>query len=74
MNLTMSEGRSNVGTTNRKGKQMEITQFGEYTVYSDAMSGRVVHKGKVVKTFKGETAWSDAERWAEDKHFAELYS
>lgn len=52
---------------------MEITQFGEYTVYSDAMSGRVVHKGKVVKTFKGESAWSNAERWAEDKWAQERY-
>jgi len=30
--------------------------------------------GRKVKTFKGETAWSDASREATDRALAELYS
>ena len=46
---------------------MEITTFGEYQVWSDAMHGNVVYRGEIIKVFKGETAWMDAERYAEDK-------
>jgi hypothetical protein len=53
---------------------MEITYWGSYTVYSDSMSGRVVHDGKIIKRFKGETAWIDAERYAEDLWVKEKYS
>jgi len=40
------------------------------TVDSDAMRGIVKREGKTVKTFSGETAWSDAERYAMDLWFA----
>ena len=52
---------------------MEIVFIGKYVVESDSMHGNVTLNGRIVKAFKGETAWSDAERWAEDKHYAELY-
>ena len=36
------------------------------TVESDSMSGVVKQHGKVIKRFRGETAWSNAERYAYD--------
>ena len=42
----------------------------------DAMTAILVdlRTGRKVKTFKGETAWSDASREATDRALAELYS
>ena len=52
---------------------MNIETIFEYRVYSDAFAAYVVklddHR-KVVKRFRGETAWSDAERWVWDEHYA----
>lgn len=44
-------------------------QFGVYQVWSGSLSAKIVNtdNGKTVKKFKGETAWSDAVRWAGDK-------
>ena len=46
---------------------MEITYWGEYIVWSYAYRGHVMYRGEIIKSFKGETAWMDAERYAEDK-------
>lgn len=51
---------------------MEVETIFGYRVYSDAFSAYVVkldNERKVIKRFKGETAWSDAERWAWDTHY-----
>ena len=51
---------------------MNIETIFEYRVYSDAFSAYIVspqQNHKIVKRFHGETAWSDAERWAWDKHY-----
>lgn len=50
---------------------MTIENIFEYTIYSDAFSARVCKDGKIIKRFKGETAWSDAELWAWDAHYAQ---
>ena len=46
--------------------------WGSFNTYSDSDKAVVVEwrTGKAVKRFKGETAWSDANRWASDLHFA----
>ena len=52
---------------------VNIETIFEYRVYSDAFSAYVVKlddQRKIVKRFRGETAWSDAERWAWDAHYA----
>lgn len=52
---------------------MNIETIFEYRVYSDAFSAYVVkldNESKVVKRFRGETAWCDAERWVWDAHYA----
>jgi hypothetical protein len=54
-----------------EGVNMETKVIGNgITVDSDAMRGIVKREGKTVKTFSGETAWSDAERYAMDLWFA----
>jgi len=54
---------------------MEFKDFGHgITVDSDAMSGIVRVNNKVVKTYKGETAWMDAERYAMDLAFKVIYA
>lgn len=69
--------KSNVSTTrytyatttndNETKGTMETTTY-RYglTVESDSMSGVVKQHGKVIKRFRGETAWSNAERYAYD--------
>lgn len=46
----------------------------DITTETTAMSGTVLVKSKVVKRFRGETAWSDAERYAEDLAVKERYA
>ena len=42
---------------------------GPYRVFSDEYSASVEDAaGYCVKKFTGETAWSDAERWADDNY------
>lgn len=54
---------------------MEFKDFGHgITVDSDAMAGVVRVNNKVVKKFKGETAWMDAERYAQDLVFKVIYA
>jgi hypothetical protein len=54
---------------------MDTTDYGHgITVESDSMSGVVRVNGKVVKKFKGETAWSDAERHATDLVLKAVYA
>lgn len=54
---------------------MEVTQIGAYTVSSGEMLAMVLtESGRVLKSFTGETAWSDAERYASDLHFADMRS
>lgn len=36
------------------------------TTETDAMIGHVFKEGRKIKTFRGETAWMDAERYADD--------
>jgi hypothetical protein len=58
-----------------KGVVMETTDYGHgITVESDSMSGIVRVNGKIVKKFRGETAWSDAERHATDLMFKVMYA
>lgn len=53
---------------------MEIHDWGHgITTETTDMSGVVKRNGKVVKRFRGETAWSDAERYASDLMFKEVY-
>lgn len=42
--------------------------IGDYVVFSGSFDAKVVSMDtdKVVKSFRGETAWMDAERWAWD--------
>ena len=51
---------------------------GNWATYlsDDALTAILVdlRTGRKVKTFKGETAWSDAAREASDKALADLYS
>lgn len=48
----------------------EMTEIGRYVVLSDVLWARVYDaEGNVLKRFKGETAWMDAERYASDLHF-----
>lgn len=42
------------------------TTIGQYESWSSEVSAEVRKAGKVVKKFRGETAWSDAERFAWD--------
>lgn len=42
--------------------------------YQDGAYRVVNHIGKVEKTYAGETAWSDAERYARDLCFAARYA
>lgn len=53
----------------------EITNHG-FGIVSETteMSGIVKRDGKVVKRFRGETAWSDAERLAYDLAHERQYS
>jgi hypothetical protein len=54
---------------------METTDYGHgITVESDSMSGIVRVSGKIVKKFRVETAWSDAERHAMDLVFKVVYA
>ena len=54
---------------------METTDYGHgITVESDSMSGIVRVNGKAVKKFRGETAWSDAERHAKDLMLKAMYA
>ncbi len=48
--------------------------IGDYEVQSEELSAVVVNvvSGKVVKRFRGESAWSDANRYATDLYFAEI--
>ena len=46
---------------------MEILEHGYgITTETDAFRGAVKRSGKVVKRYRGETAWMDAERHARD--------
>ena len=47
------------------------TNWGSYDVWVSPDLGLVSEwkTGRIVKRFQGETAWSDAERWATDLHF-----
>lgn len=40
----------------------------------DNLVSYVVDNGKTVKKFKGESAWMDAERFAEDLEFERMYA
>jgi hypothetical protein len=51
---------------------MEVTVMGAYTVRSDEMSATVAKGETLLKRFAGETAWSDAERYASDLYFADM--
>lgn len=42
------------------------SQIGDYETWSSEMTAEVRKGGKVIKKFRGETAWSDAERFAWD--------
>lgn len=42
------------------------TAIGSYETWSSEMFAEVRKAGKVIKKFRGETAWSDAERFAWD--------
>ena len=54
---------------------METTEYGQgITVDSDAMRAVVRVNGKVVKSFKGETAWMNAERHAMDLMLKAIYA
>jgi len=53
---------------------METVVIGAYTVVSDSFSATVSAGNKVLKRFAGETAWSDAERYAGDLDFADEYA
>lgn len=54
---------------------MEFKDYGHgITVDSDAMTGVVRVNNKVVKKFKGETAWMDAERYAMDLMLKVVYA
>jgi hypothetical protein len=55
---------------------MDITTYadGSIVTETDASSGVVRVKGKVVKKFRGETAWMDAERYAMDLAFKIIYA
>jgi hypothetical protein len=60
---------------NKGGDKMEFKDFGHgITVDSDAMTGVVRVNNKVVKKFKGETAWMDAERYATDLMLKVVYA
>jgi len=51
--------------------------FGKYIVeHNDSiMKSTVTYEGKVLKIFNGsETSWSDAERWASDEMYKDLYA
>jgi len=55
---------------------MELNEnWGSFNTYStnDGMSAVVVEwrTGRAVKRFKGETAHTDANRWATDLHYAQ---
>lgn len=49
-------------------------EYGEYAVYSEEVAAVVVKGRKVIKKFKGESAWSEAERYASDQFFKEQYA
>lgn len=42
------------------------TTIGQYETWANEMNAEVRKAGKVIKKFRGETAWSDAERFAWD--------
>lgn len=48
------------------------SEIGEYETWSSEMSAEVRKAGKVIKKFRGETAWSDAERFAWDLYAKDL--
>jgi hypothetical protein len=48
--------------------------YGEYTVYTSDVAGEVHFRGKVIKRFKGESAWVNADRWAYDKYTADQHN
>lgn len=54
---------------------MEVYSYGGYTSYSDSDYAYVVKDGtsRKLKEFRGETAWSDADRWLDDKVVQEKY-
>jgi hypothetical protein len=49
-------------------------KYGEYEVLSNSMEAKVVYRGKTVKRFKGETAHTDADRYAYDTYMKERVS
>ena len=53
----------------------ETVNFGYgWSVEHEGLTSHVFHNGQIVKTFKNsERAWSDAERFASDKMFKEMY-
>lgn len=55
---------------------MNITTYADGSIITetDAVSGVVRVNGKVVKKFKGESAWMDAERYAMDLAFKIIYA
>lgn len=59
------------------GFSLDFTQDDWATYLSDDTLTAIVvnlRTGRKVKTFKGETAWSDSARFAADKAVAELYA
>lgn len=48
-------------------------EFGIYEIWSSSFAAEVKKEGKIIKRFRGETAWSDAERFVNDLIFATLY-
>lgn len=54
---------------------METTEYGQgITVDSDSMRAIVRVNGKTVKSFKGESAWANAERYAMDLVLKAIYA
>lgn len=51
-----------------------VQNHGTYSVYADSFRAVVVDgEQRIIKRFKGETAWSDAERYASDRAWEEVY-
>jgi hypothetical protein len=50
--------------------------YGHYAVYSESLRAVVVDTltGATLKRYKGESAWSDAERYASDLALNEQYA
>ena len=52
----------------------ETVNFGYgWSVEHEGLTSLVFHNGQVVKRFNHESAWADAERYAYDKMFKEMY-